>query len=45
MLARDRLLVVSSGDSVNHLRLIEVFGAFDYGNEADEDAVTHHLCF
>lgn len=45
MLARDRLLVVSSGDSVNHLRLIEVFGAFDDGDEADEDTVSHHLRF
>ena len=45
MLARDRLLVVGSGDSVDHLRLIKVFRAFDYGYEADENTVTHHLRF
>jgi hypothetical protein len=44
-LARDRLVVVSPGDRVNHLGLVEVFGALNNGNEADEDTVAHDLCF
>ena len=44
-LARDGLVVVGASDGVDGLRLVEVLGAADLRNEADECAIAHDLGF